>query len=112
MFDMKEMKRNLGQMPTQVEKKLMKYGETAAASLQGEAQKNKPWKNRTGHARQRIKGYCVRTENGIRIYLAHGVAYGVYLEFAHEKRYAVIYPTLRRKGPEIIAAAIKVVSMK
>ena len=37
-----------------------------------------------------IKGYCVKTEKGVRIYLAHGVDYGIYLEFANEKRYAII----------------------
>lgn len=109
MFDLGNMKRNLERIPDRVEEALYGYGETAAALLQGEAQRNRPWIDRTGHARQRIKGYCVRTENGVRIYLAHGVDYGVYLEFAHEKKYAIIYPTLRRKGPEIIAGAMKVV---
>ncbi len=112
MFDLSEMKQNLEQMPSGIKEALMAYGETAAVYLQGDAQKNRPWTDRTAHARQRIKGYCVRTENGVRIYLAHGVSYGVYLEFAHEKRYAIIYPTLRRKGPEIIADAIKVVNKK
>lgn len=112
MLDLSDMKQNLERVPTRIEEALMGYGKTAAASLQGEAQRRRPWTDRTAHARQRIKGYCVRTERGVRIYLAHGVDYGVYLEFAHEKRYAIIYPTLRRRGPEIIAAAIKVVSRK
>lgn len=110
MLDLSEMKENLERVPSRMEEALQAYGETAAASLQGEAQKNRPWTDRTAHARQRIKGYCVRRENGVRIYLAHGVDYGVYLEFAHEKRYAIIYPTLRRRGPEIIAGAMKAVS--
>lgn len=105
-----EMKKNLEQIPERTSAALYAYGRTAAASLQGEAQRNRPWTDRTAQARQRIKGYCVKTDTGIRIYLAHGVDYGVYLEFANEKKYAVIYPTLRRKGPEIIAAAVKVVS--
>lgn len=112
MFDLSEMKQNLDRLPTRMEEALMAYGKTAAVSLQGEAQANRPWTDRTTHARQRIKGYCVRIENGVRIYLAHGVDYGVYLEFAHEKRLAIIYPTLRRRGPEIISAAVKVVSRK
>ena len=112
MLDLTEMKENLERMPTRMEEALIKYGKTSAALLQGEAQKNRPWRDHTNDARERIKGYCVRTDRGIRIYLAHGVDYGVYLEFAHEKRYAIIYPTLRRKGPEIIAGAIKAVSRK
>ena len=110
MFDMAEMHRGLEALPEKIERALVAYGETAAASLQGEAQAKRSWTDRTAHARQRIKGYCVKTERGVRIYLAHGVDYGVFLEFAHEKKYAIIYPTLRRRGPEIIAAAAKVES--
>lgn len=112
MLDLTEMKQNLESMPTRIEEALLAYGKIVAVSLQGEAQKNRPWTDRTAQARQRIKGYCVRIDRGIRIYLAHGVDYGVFLEFAHEKRYAIIYPTLRRKGPEIIAGAMKAVSRK
>lgn len=112
MIDTIQMRRNLAQIPERTEKALMAYGKTAAALLQGEAQKNRPWMDRTAQARQRIKGYCVKTDTGVRIYLAHGVNYGVFLEFANEKKYAIIYPTLRRKGPEIISAAVKVVSRK
>lgn len=112
MFDLTEMKENLSRMLDRVSDALYAYGRMAAASLQGEAQRSRPWTDRTAQARQRIKGYCVRTDHGVRIYLAHGVDYGVYLEFANEKMYAVIYPTLRRKGPEIIAAAVKVVNVK
>lgn len=109
MFDLSSMKGELQRIPGRVEEAIYGYGKTAAALLQGEAQKNRLWTDRTGQARQRIKGYCVKTEKGVRIYLAHGVGYGIYLEFANEKRYAIIYPTLRRKGPEIIAGAAKVV---
>lgn len=112
MFDTSGMRRELNAIPDRIEEALMGYGKTAASMLQGEAQKTRPWTDRTAQARQRIKGYCVRSEKGVRIYLAHGVDYGVYLEFANEKRYAVIYPTLRRKGPEILSGAVKVVSRK
>lgn len=47
--------------------------------------------------------FFLGTPNGIRIILSHGVEYGIYLEFAHEKRYAVIYPTLRRKAPDVMS---------
>ena len=112
MIDTSSMKQRLEQLPVKTQKALMAYGRTAAMKLQEEAQKNRPWRDRTAQARQRMKGYCVKTDTGIRIYLAHGVGYGVFLEFSNEKKYAVIYPILRRKGPEIIAAAVKVVARK
>lgn len=109
MIDFSEMKQNLSRLPERTERALMAYGNTAAAKLQGEAQRSRIWTDRTAHAVQRVKGYCIKTRTGIRIYLAHGVDYGVYLEFANGKKYAVIYPTLRRKGPEIMAGAAKVI---
>lgn len=110
MIDFGEMKQNLVKIPEKTERKLVKYGNTAAAMLQGEAQISRTWRDRTAHAVQRIKGYSIKTGTGVRIYLAHGVDYGVYLEFAHGKKHAVIYPTLRRKGPEIMAGAMKVIN--
>lgn len=110
MIDFGEMKQNLTMIPERAERALIAYGNTAAAKLQGEAQVTRLWTDRTSHAVQRIKGYSIKTGTGIRIYLAHGVDYGIYLEFANGKKYAVIYPTLRRKGPEIMAGAAKVIN--
>ena len=112
MIDLSGMKQNLSKLPERTEQALMAYGNTAAAKLQGEAQMSRTWTDRTAQAVQRIKGYCIKTGTGVRIYLAHGVDYGVYLEFAHGKKYAVIYPTLRREGPEIMDGAVKVINRR
>ena len=37
-------------------------------------------------------------DNGYRITLAHGVDYGIWLELAHEKKYAIIPETIRVVG--------------
>ena len=39
----------------------------------------------------------------VRITLAHGVDYGIWLELAHEKNYAIIAPTVREEGPRIVS---------
>lgn len=109
MFDMDDIRKNISMIPSRTEDALMAFGKTAAADLQGIAQRERPWTDRTAHARQRLKGYCEKTESGIRIYLAHGVNYGVHLEFGHEKRYAVIYPTLRREAPGVMKACRKLI---
>ena len=88
-------------LPDRVEKGLMAYGETQAKKAEANAKRDRPWMDRTGHARQRLNGRCVRIPRGVRIILAHGVEYGIYLEFAHEKRYAIIYPTLTRMTPDM-----------
>ena len=38
----------------------------------------------------------------VRITLAHGVEYGIWLELAHEKNYAIIAPTVREEGPRVV----------
>ena len=34
--------------------------------------------------------------------VVHGFDYGIWLELAHEKNYAIIAPTIREEGPRII----------
>jgi hypothetical protein len=78
------------------------YGETAALKLEGYAKVHAPWKNRTGHARQRLKGVLERKSSTVyRIKLSHGVDYGPWLELANNKKYAIIQPTIDLKSQEV-----------
>lgn len=78
------------------------YAETQAKSLEGYAKEHRPWTDRTGDARKRLTGYVTETNTGYRITLAHGVNYGLWLELAMEKRYAILEPTIRLKGSEVL----------
>lgn len=79
--------------------------ETSATQLESYAKQNRPWTDRTGHARQRLNCRASRqSATQYRLTLAHGVSYGVNLEFKHNKRYAIIFPTLEAKGPEVMQA--------
>jgi hypothetical protein len=101
-FNLSELKHNLMALPERSEKAVMSYGKTSAAQLTAKAKIDRPWTDRTAQARQRLHGDCKRTDTGIRITLSHGVDYGIYLELAHEKRYAVIYPTLQHEAPKVM----------
>jgi len=64
-----------------------------------------PWVDRTGEAKRRLKALYINDDFGstnYRLRLQHGVDYGIWLEFAHEKKYAIIIPTLRRIYPIMI----------
>lgn len=100
MFDFSEIYKSLDALPERLEKSLNKYGKTVSKQLEAEAKKNRKWIDRTGHARQRLQGGSELRPGKLIIYLQHGVDYGIYLEFAHEKKYAIVYPTLRREAPE------------
>lgn len=73
-----------------------------APILQGYAQRNAPWENRTGAARDRLTGSVERVTDEIyRIKLSHGVDYGKWLELAHEKKYAILAPTVKLLAPVV-----------
>lgn len=79
------------------------YGQTSALKLQHYMQSKRKWKDRTGDARKRLKGELERYNGkNYRIKLSHGVYYGVFLEFAHEKRFAIIKPTIDAEGPKVL----------
>lgn len=75
---------------------------TEATKLQGHMQRKRPWTDRTGEAKRRLRA-TVSTPNDhlVRITLSHGVSYGKYLEFAHEAKYAIIAPTIKKQGPGV-----------
>ena len=74
------------------------YAEQGALQLQNSAKENRRWTDRTGHARQRLNGCVGRIDKGFRIYLAHGVDYGIWLELANEKRFSIIPRTIEYVG--------------
>lgn len=79
------------------------YASTGAKKFESSAKSNAPWTDRTGIARKSLTGYVEDNwTNKIRICLSHGVYYGIYLELAHEKRFAIIDPTIRLVSPEIL----------
>ena len=78
------------------------YAETQARVFEGYMKQERPWTDRTAQARQRLTSYVSEVPKGYRINFVHGVTYGIFLELAHEKRFAILEPTLRLKGPEVV----------
>lgn len=83
------------------------YAKTSALKLQNYARKNRPWTDRTGTARQRLTGSSSKTAHWYVLSLAHGVNYGVFLELAHEKNFAIIMPTIEQVGANEIMPGFK-----
>ena len=77
-----------------IEPALEMLAEQGAIKMENFAKDNRRWTDRTGHARQRLKGRTEKITNGYRIIIAHGVDYGIWLEFAHEIRFAILPQTL------------------
>lgn len=86
------------------EKQVDKLVDKSANKLQAYMQKNRKWTDQSERARKGLSAKWERwpTETDWRIILSHSVSYGVFLELAHEKKYAIIQPTILAKGPEVM----------
>ncbi len=101
------MLKNIINYGTKVDSALKMYCDTSCRRLEGYAREHAPWKDRSGAARLRLNSSYQTTSTGYRLKLAHGVEYGIYLELSHEKRFAVIYPTIQYVGPNEIMPGLK-----
>lgn len=81
--------------------------ENGSEKMEQYAKENRPWTDRTGLARQSLKGSWERTDDGYVVKIAHGVDYGVWLEFAKERRYAILLPTIENVGKGEILPAFR-----
>ena len=101
-LDTSEIDSWLDSLESKSDKAMGMYADNAALKLQNYARDKAPWTDRTGHARQRLSGTNTRVTKGYKITLAHGVDYGIWLELAMEKRFAILEPTVRLQGQEVL----------
>lgn len=101
-MDIGELLNGLIELDSKFDAALKMYCDTSCRRLEGYAKQNAPWTDRSGAARQRLTSNYTKTEIGYRLNLAHNVKYGVFLEFAHEKNFAIIWPTIQYVGPQEI----------
>lgn len=98
------LKKNLDKMSIKLGAVLLMYAATKASELQSKMQINRPWTDRTGMAKALLSARVSQpSKDVVRITLAHGVDYGIWLELANEKNYAIIAPTIREEGPRIVS---------
>ena len=97
------LKSGLDKMSVKLGAVVLMYASTKASELQGKMKLNRPWTDRTGMAKALLTAKVSQpSKQLVRISLAHGVEYGIWLELAHEKNYAIIAPTVREEGPRIV----------
>lgn len=103
-YDSSTLKNNLDKMKTKIGATVLMFSATKASELQAKMQMNRPWTDRTGMAKALLSAKVSQpNSNVVRITLAHGVDYGIWLEFAHGKNYAIIAPTIREESPRVVS---------
>lgn len=80
------------------------FGNTAAKKMEADAKINRPWTDRTSLARNSIRGNFEWQGKKARIVLSGGVRYFIWLELAHEKKWAILVPTIEKHAPEVVSA--------
>ena len=93
---------NLENAETKSQLAIRMFAQEGAKKFENYAKINRPWTDRTGHARQRLVGWVETFSDKVRIHIGHGVDYGVYLELCNEKRYAILQPTVNACSKEIV----------
>lgn len=101
-YDESSLSQNLDKMSTKLGATILMYAATKASELEAKMKINRPWTDRSGMAKLTLRSMVSQPDDHtIRITLAHGVDYGIWLELAHEKNYAIIGPTIQEEGPKI-----------
>jgi hypothetical protein len=102
-YNQSNLSQNLDKLSVKLGAMILMYASTKAIKLQSEMQKNRPWTDRTGMAKATLRAVVSQpNENMIRITLSHGVSYGIWLELAHQKQFAIIGPTVQKESPKIV----------
>ncbi|HEY8414649.1 MAG TPA: hypothetical protein VIK99_02640 [Thermaerobacter sp.] len=66
-----------------------------AGRMESYMKQKAPWKDRTGNARNGLWGAAAFDGSNVYIRIGHTVRYGVFLELAHDGKYAILGPTQR-----------------
>lgn len=103
-YDQSTLSSGIDDMAVKLGATVLMYASTKSVEIAAKMKQNRPWTDRTGMAKAMLNTKVSQPdENTIRITLAHGVEYGIWLELAHEKNYAIIGPTIEHEGPHIVS---------
>lgn len=73
-----------------------------AAETQVWLRRNAPWTDRTGVARQGLFAIANHGKTFEEIFMAYSVTYGIWLEVANDRRFAIISPAIRIHGEALM----------
>ncbi len=102
-LDISNVLTNLSKTDTKAQMAFDMVASDIASDFEAKAKQEAPWTDRTGMARKSLNGYVTHpSKTKIHVNLAHGVDYGIWLEMAHEKRFAIVEPIVRLNSPDAL----------
>lgn len=102
--------RFVNQYPTRFRAVARRVLEDQAAIIEQRMRDEHTWVNRSGAAEANLRCRLFDDGKAFKLRASHGVHYGIWLEVAHQGRYAILQPTVRSQWPVALkatAAAVK-----
>ena len=85
--------------------------EIASAKMEAYAKSNAIWTDRTGNARQKLRGEAAWvSKDQIMIAVSHHMSYGFWLELAHGRKYKILEQSIEDNVEELFRALKRLVS--
>lgn len=101
-YDDRKLRRNLKNFNENLKRNLAIVTDRRAAITEGELKQRAPWTDDTGAARSGLMAIPHHGPGFIEIYMTYSVDYGIWLEIANNRKYAVIGPMMRIAGDNLM----------
>ena len=101
-YDDKRLRKNAANFDRNVRNNVAVLVDRHAAITTGWLKQNARWTDRTGAARGGIFAVANRGIKYEEIFMAYSVNYGIWLEIANDRKYAIITPAMRIMGKELM----------
>jgi hypothetical protein len=102
-FDDKQLRRNVRNFNRNVRRNLSVITDRRAAITTTDLKTQARWTDRTGAARSGLVAIPIHGRTYEEIFMAYSVTYGIWLEVAHDRKYAIITPMMRIAGEALLA---------
>lgn len=101
-FNAKQLSRNLQNFDKNVRGSVAAVVDYNAGYGEAWLKANARWTDRTGAARTGLTAISSRDRQAFYILMAYAVNYGIWLEIAHDRKYAIITPGMRIIGDKLM----------
>ena len=101
-YDDKRLMRNVRTFDDKLRTAVAAVVDRRAAETETWLKRNAPWTDRTGAARTGLMAFANHGRTFEEIFMAYSVTYGIWLEVANDRRFAVISPAIRIQGEALM----------
>lgn len=102
-FDDKRLRRNVRHLNRNVRRNLSLIVDRRAAITTTDLKTGARWTDRTGAARSGLIAIPIHGRTFEEIFMSYSVTYGIWLEIANDRKYAIITPMMRIAGEALLA---------